>query len=117
MQSEPRIVQTLARLGEDASATSIAADAQGNVYVLAEAAGRRIPLMQNSNTNRVTQLPLIWNNILDIASIAVSPDGQELYMVDEGGCIFTYWPPWSNEPGGFLPNGMEIHGLSCYKPG
>jgi sugar lactone lactonase YvrE len=108
-------VQTLARIGQ-ASAKGISADAAGNVYLAVSAGVTDLILLHSSKDNTIVQLPISRDSYLDMEGLAVSPDGEELYIADQEG-IDIYQAPWTGQPQRFAIGFRDCMGIQCYKRG
>jgi sugar lactone lactonase YvrE len=97
------IIQTLANFGPTASCRGLAMDCHGNIYFALGNSGVFSIIMLQAGTHQAVQLPMAVERA---QGLAVSPDGQHLYVWDapdrQSGRVLLFKQPWSDKEGELL---------------
>jgi hypothetical protein len=52
--------------------------------------------MYSGKDHSLTELPLEWEDEIGIQDVAVAPDGEEMYLLDDVHQISVYKKPWGS---------------------
>jgi hypothetical protein len=117
-------VQTLARLPNPLSVNGIATDRLGNIIVAVWSGSNfedGAAFLQLGPSGQPAKQLDLDRELVGVCSIALSPEGEELYVLTHQE-VWLFRAPWGSHPGERVLTGLddmspEPLAVLCYKPG